>query len=482
MDIEIYVHGVPKGQSFWGKEEDRIYFGNFYNNSSDKVKYLIQTRSLNGKTYCYYNYMIYQNVVDNESRSGSYFGLSIRFDEFCKDFIGIYKILDSVFTAYVLNKVLKVQNGNYKYIISDFNSSSDLMGNIKDAIWKLLESTLTDDSICSLDKFPVGGTSLPSKNLYEVKADDVEACLRKYGMIALSPYYPTDRENAMAKQYESKLLSEKKQYEEKYNSDIRAKEQTNSSLQKSLTSVKEDCEKLQEKIDQSGKIIAQKDSEIRSLKARIDEISRTQKAVKNIDLIRTPIIELADILEGKNTQNPKEIGKQKKSSLSMRRLMPFVNFVVLLFILLMLVTQSFKRTSDVKADDSTERYEAKISSLEEENKELKDKLSCYESNNPTKQNIEDAFDNGSVAQIVSIDVEPYSEEKGIFCKIGKQYTASIENSSTAKGCLWSISGGYIEGNANSNTIKFVPKSNSVILSYENEKGERAIRPLKVTTK
>ena len=56
MDIEIFVHGVPNGQSFWGKEEDRNYFGNFYGQSnSDVVKYLIQTRSSNGKTFCYYN-------------------------------------------------------------------------------------------------------------------------------------------------------------------------------------------------------------------------------------------------------------------------------------------------------------------------------------------------------------------------------------------------------------------------------------------
>lgn len=476
MDIEIYVHGVPKGQSFWGKEEDRIYFGNFYNNSSDKVKYLIQTRSLNGKTYCYYNYMIYQNVVDNESRSGSYFGLSIRFDEFCKDFIGIYKILDSVFTAYVLNKVLKVQNGNYKYIISDFNSSSDLMGNIKDAIWKLLESTLTDDSICSLDKFPVGGTSLPSKNLYEIKADDVEACLRKYGMIALSPYYPTDRENAMAKQYESKLLSEKKQYEEKYNSDIRAKEQTNSSLQKSLTSVKEDCEKLQEKIDQSGKIIAQKDSEIRSLKARIDEINRTQKAVKNIDLIRTPIIELADILEGKNTQNPKEIGKQKKSSLSMRRLMPFVNFVVLLFILLMLVPQSFKRTSEVNADDSTERYETKISSLEEENKKLKDQLLTMEegATTPFQDMVAQFPEWDGVGNHLKIDVANYSASSP--CRIGEIYTATIKNAQDLSGSNWSISGGSIVTTSDDgSTIQFKPVNKNLTLFYQNAKGERIKR-------
>ena len=105
MDIEIFVHGVPNGQSFWGKEEDRNYFGNFYGQSnSDVVKYLIQTRSSNGKTYCYYNYLVYQNVIGSDGREGSYFGLSIRFDAYCKDFIGIYKILDTVFTAHVLNK------------------------------------------------------------------------------------------------------------------------------------------------------------------------------------------------------------------------------------------------------------------------------------------------------------------------------------------------------------------------------------------
>ena len=47
MDIEIFVHGVPNGQSFWGKEEDRNYFGNFYGQSnSDVVKYLIRARQM----------------------------------------------------------------------------------------------------------------------------------------------------------------------------------------------------------------------------------------------------------------------------------------------------------------------------------------------------------------------------------------------------------------------------------------------------
>ena len=263
MDIEIFVHGVPNGQSFWGKEEDRNYFGNFYGQSnSDAVKYLIQTRSSNGKTYCYYNYLVCQNVIGSDGREGSYFGLSIRFDAYCKDFMGIYKILDTVFTAHVLNKILKVQNGNYKYVIADFASASEMMGNIKEAIWQLLKSTLTPESICDLRKFAIGGGSLPTGNLYETTANDVTATVKQYGKIALSPYYPTVRETSMAQQYDSKLQSVKLQYEERYGAEINAKEQTNRSLNESLALLQKECAKLQEAIAHRDRIIAQKDSAI----------------------------------------------------------------------------------------------------------------------------------------------------------------------------------------------------------------------------
>lgn len=50
-----------------------------------------------------------------------------------------------------------------------------MMGNIKEAIWQLLQSTLTNESICGLGSFAVGGGSLPTGNLYEITANDVEA-------------------------------------------------------------------------------------------------------------------------------------------------------------------------------------------------------------------------------------------------------------------------------------------------------------------
>ena len=148
MNIEIFVHGVPYGESFLGKDnDDRNYFGAFYNQScSDEVKFFIQTRSYKGKIYCYYNYLVYKDVIANDGRSGSYFGLSIRLDAYCKDFMSIYKMLDTVFSAYVLNKILKVNKGKYTYLISNFKSELDIMESIYDETLRLFKSMLVGDS------------------------------------------------------------------------------------------------------------------------------------------------------------------------------------------------------------------------------------------------------------------------------------------------------------------------------------------------
>ena len=384
MDIEIFVHGVPNGQSFWGKEEDRNYFGNFYGQScSDVVKYLIQTRSSNGKTYCYYNYLIYKNVIGSDGREGSYFGLSIRFDAYCKDFIGIYKILDTVFSAYVLNKILKTQNGNYKYVITDFVSASEIMSNIKGAIWQLLQSTLTNESICGLKDFAISSGSLPTGNLYEITVNDVETKVKQYGKTALSPYYPTVREKGMVQQYDSKLQSVKQQYEERYNAEINAKEQTNRSLNESLTLLQKECAKLQETIARRDKIIAQKDSEITNLETQIKQIGRTQKAIKNIDLIKAPIIEIADILEG---QRVKPKGGHHNSS---KGFIPLVNlamlFVVLAVVILLLFNVSTNEPKQLT------HLQSCVTQLNEEIEELRNQLSFFKKNETSTGQITNPF-------------------------------------------------------------------------------------------
>lgn len=457
MDIEIFVHGVPYGQSFSGKEEDRDYFGNFYGQSnSDAVKYLIQTRSSNGKTYCYYNYLVYQNVIDSDGREGSYFGLSIRFDVYCKDFIGIYKILDAVFTTHVLNKILKVQNGNYKYIIADFVSASKMMDNIKDVIWQLLQSTLTNESVYGLGGFAIGGGSLPTGNLYEITANDVEATVKRYGKIALSPYYPTVREKGMAQQYDSKLQSVKQQYEERYRAGIR--ERT----------------KLQEFIAQKDKIIAQKESAITDLKDQIKQIGQTQKAIKNLDLIKSPIAELANILEGQKVHGREESIKQKKENpFSVKGLISLANLAMLLVVLIVVVSLLFKVSpKENKSVDSFEVLQDSISILNGEIENLKSQLSLTENENTSTGQVTNPFSSENTSTKVRISVTGYNEGTRAYLRKDTTYVAKVLDSKNPDDGFWSISGGRIIGDSKGRSIKFVPESdNKVTITYTNPNGE-----------
>lgn len=472
MDIEIFVHGVPNGQSFWGKEEDRNYFGNFYGqSSSDAVKYLIQTRSSNGQTYCYYNYLIYHNVVGSDGREGSYFGLSIRFDAYCKDFIGIYKILDTVFTAHVQNKILKYQNGNYKYTIADFVSASDIMDKIKEAIWQLLKTTLTNESVCSLRGFTIGGGKLPTGNLYEATTNDVEATVKQYGMIALSPYYPTVREMGMAQQYDSKLQSVKQQYEERYSAEINAKEQTNRSLSESLASLQKECAKLQEAIAHKDKIIAQKDSAITNLENHIKQIEKTQKAVKNIDLIKAPIIELADILGGQRVRG-ENIKQKTEHHYSAKGLISLVKLIMLFVVFIVVVLQLFKVSP--KESNQLTHLDGCVTQLNEEIEELRNQFASGEQDEtPTDPSVNE--------ETVKINVEGYNEGKNQYLQKDKEYVVTVLNSKNPKDGYWHISGGHINGKAQGESIHFVPTvDNEVEITYINNKNdEYKSRHLKV---
>lgn len=472
MDIEIFVHGVPNGQSFCGKEEDRNYFGNFYGQSnSDVVKYLIQTRSSNGKTFCYYNYLVYQNVIGSDGREGSYFGLSIRFDAYCKDFIGIYKILDTVFTAHVQNKILKYQNGNYKYTIADFVSASDIMGKIKEAIWQLLQTTLTNESVCSLRGFTIGGGKLPTGNLYEATTNDVEATVKQYGMIALSPYYPTVREKGMAQQYDSKLQSVKQQYEERYSAEINAKEQTNRSLSESLASLQKECAKLQEAIAHKDKIIAQKDSAITNLENHIKQIEKTQKAVKNIDLIKAPIIELADILGGQRVRG-ENIKQKTEHHYSAKGLISLVKLIMLFVVFIVVVLQLFKVSP--KESNQLTHLDGCVTQLNEEIEELRNQIASGEQDETTT-------DPSGNEETVKINVEGYNEGKKQYLQKDKEYVVTVLNSKNPKDGYWNISGGYINGKAQGESIHFVPTADDEVeITYINNKNdENKSRHLKV---
>ena len=101
MKYTFSIHGVPYGSQSWGDSSDSEYLKSFYNSvsASNVPTQMIVDIRYSGNTICsYYHYLILSNVVDYESRPGSYFGMTICFEGvFCSDFVELYKLFDACF-------------------------------------------------------------------------------------------------------------------------------------------------------------------------------------------------------------------------------------------------------------------------------------------------------------------------------------------------------------------------------------------------
>lgn len=367
MEVEVFVHGTPHGESFWGKEEDRMFFGSFYTQTcSDEVKFLIQTRLTMGKSYCYYSYLLYKNVIESGGRAGSYFGLTIRMDAYCKDFMRVYKILDMVFSAYVLNKVLKPLADGYKYVVSNFTDSLELMDNISEGTLRLIQATFekTPEDFCSFNGFSTNKTYRNSANLYEITADVVENLLRQDGAIALSPYYQTSKERQAEEKYQERLQKVKEQYEARLQQDAKEKDKVDASL----SSVRSKCNSLEGDLSDKQKEIEELKKEIDSYKKKKNSAEQVRKSSEIIERIKEPIIELAGIFGG--PQKPKEPPRPQESLSRVKVIksfMPFVNFFLLLIVLASsfpMCTSSHQTSSDVDLSDNGKQETADVDSSE----------------------------------------------------------------------------------------------------------------------
>ncbi len=217
MDAEVFLSGVPAGESFWGKDSsESSYFGTFYQSSvSENLRFLIQRRNKGVKTYYYYNYLRYNNIVANDGRGGSYFGLTLRLDIYCKDFMAIYRDLDRIFHLYILGDILEDHQSNYQYSIATFsginvNEKMDKIRHNVLASFKEFVSVQHSAEVFSnlSESNFVSSDGLRQINIYEATQDVVEAQIVQNGKVALSPLYPmgkTAREmNDLNKQLDEK--------------------------------------------------------------------------------------------------------------------------------------------------------------------------------------------------------------------------------------------------------------------------------------
>lgn len=471
MEVELFVHGVPNGEGFWGKEEDRNYFGTFYDNSSDEVKFFIQTRTLKGKPYCYYNYLVYKtvgaqtpNIVANDGRDGSYFGITLRLDAYCKDIANMYRILDTVFNVYVMGNLLKLEKTKLKYTTPDFKSVSNLLEGIEKVTIQLIQNAFSNDSFARLDGFAMSGSNYPTSNLYDCTSENVMSAVKQYSRVAVSPYYPSSKEVAIQKQCDAQIQAIQQQCDTrlKADADARAKEKDEISI--SLSSAKNQVSQLQREIGQKDGTITQLNGEVSRLKSEIRNIGQSKKVAQIVTPIKEPISELASILRSMVPESSEQIveenNKNKFKSSIVKVSKIFLPLLNLLLLLVIAGTLLYPFKSSFTDDSNSNALMAKADSLKKENQDLKEQLRLAKTAGTEEaQNVIIATSAFNM-EAVRIDIQDFNGGD-----LSLHMTYNVEAKNGAENGTWKGEGCKIYPTGNPNKVIVKPTADVVKIIY-----------------
>lgn len=222
MKADFYIHGVAQGQEIWGGEEDKDYIRSFYTSSTEcQVNFVVEVIPAKKKTF--YTYLRSKNVYGAGGREGSYFGMTISFDEtYCTDTESLFQLLDTIFAKLVTGTILQYQNGNYRFL-SSFEAKKKELEDIRNQFLKQLD--YFSDKLETLDgSFATSSNGHAYYNLGDIEGECFYDVLKKTLKVYVSPEYPTkDKQIAsLQKQVESEnargrqLADEKARFETKF--------------------------------------------------------------------------------------------------------------------------------------------------------------------------------------------------------------------------------------------------------------------------
>lgn len=486
MEVELFIHGVPNGEGFWGKEEDRNYFGTFYDHSTDEVKFLIQTRLLKGKPYCYYNFLVYKtpgsqvpNVVANDGRDGSYFGISLRLDAYCKDIVNMYRILDTIYNVYVIGNLLKMEKSKLKYIIPDFASVSNVIANIEKVTLQLIQNAFSGEDFVRLDGFAFNGGKYTTYNLYDCTPEGVLSAIKQYSKVVVSPYYQSSKELAIKQECNAQIQTIKQQCDAGLRAEAEARAQEKEELNNKLKSVNNQVYQLQQENGQKGSTINNLNSEISRLKSEINRAGQMKKLSQIVAPIKEPISELANIMS--NIVPESSEAKKQPSSISSQEnhkrgfyyyfknvvcpIVPLANLVLLL-VAVSVIWLGMNNTNSFE-DSEKQALTEKNDSLEKVIEDLQAKLN--------DENLEIGKVSDSLFDInsVKIDIKGYN---GGDLSLDKDYDVEIKNG-TNNGEI-RVEGAQVK-EEKPNFVTITPKSPNVKIEY---RVGNQIKPRELTAK
>ncbi len=292
-DYELFLGGAPKGFYFLG-EADRSYVQSFYSHQcQDRLKFLVQIRQLGGRKYCCYNYLLYEGVLDSEDRKGSYFGLTLRLDMYCKDIHSIYGLLDILYRQYVHGNLLvnvsdvSGKSKYLKYTVPNFEAQSGLHKQMETAAGQLLGTMIRPESFVSFDGYPQMGANYVQVHLHDFDNAGLDALVRRDGGVAMSPYYDGRRIVDLTQNHNATLQSQKQGYDKQINDINIAHNDKIKNLNAQLDMSQKDKDKLNNEIKT-------KNQTIEDYKQQVERLEDTNKKLQQVEDISTLVARIEE--------------------------------------------------------------------------------------------------------------------------------------------------------------------------------------------
>ena len=284
----------------------------------------IYSRSLNGANFVYYTYLV-SNTIDVNGRSGGYFGMTLRMDAYCLDYIAMYQILSLVYRNHIVGSILQIVNDRVQYKIGDFGNFSDALKDIQNKVFGLMQTSFGSTSFLQIPKIMAeGGKSIVALNLYDYSQEDVMKCVSSYSRIALSPYYASKKVAELKNGYDKQVDIVQKQCNQQILQEREIASKDKKSLSCKLQEMTSSMSALQSEMKEKDEKINSLQNQVRQMEA-IRQQGKLRKIEGVVTEIKNPLATLVKLLgeivplskdENTSVQPPVVSMKKKKENFS----------------------------------------------------------------------------------------------------------------------------------------------------------------------
>jgi hypothetical protein len=329
LKLNLFVHGVPKGQKIWGpQEEDRNFIESFYSQKSNLSSQLkIDVMKMGKDLYCYFTYLRGGNILDIDNRPGSYFAITIRINAYYNDLLNMYNILDASFQKFILGKILTSNESSSKYLIDDFQQCDDTFKSLEKDIINYLSSFSNSSDFINSDNFITNSKlACQNINLLECTNKNILAYIKEKGSISVSPYHPSRQFIEYTRKKEEEFEKLKLEAQKRVGEEKRKSEQEIQSLKAEYSTVDKKMADLNRQVETER-------SNTISLKQKLELNEQEHIKIKNSNAAKLKEAEnIINELKNKQPENTSNGGLKNTA-----KLVPLKYYLLLITVLLTLL-------------------------------------------------------------------------------------------------------------------------------------------------